>query len=84
MVTLERMQMDMREFVVRGGSRTAATSKMERFVIIVNGWKPLTITTKRSILDVAAVLEPLLMVVEDLEDVIWRVREFLNLLSPTT
>ena len=29
--------------VYRGGSRTAATSKMERFVIIVNGWKPLTI-----------------------------------------
>ena len=25
----------------RGGSRTAATSKMECFVIIVNGWKPL-------------------------------------------
>ena len=24
------------------------------------------------------------MVVEDLEDVMWRVREFLNLLSPTT
>ena len=24
----------------RGGSRTAAISKMERFVIIVNGWKP--------------------------------------------
>ena len=23
----------------RGGSRTAATSKMEHFVIIVNGWK---------------------------------------------
>ena len=23
----------------RGGSRAAATSKMERFVIIVNGWK---------------------------------------------
>ena len=42
----------------RGGSRTAATSKMERFVIIVNGWKPLTIITKRSILDVAAVLDP--------------------------
>ena len=33
------------------GSRTAATSKIERFVIIVNGWKPLTIITKRSILD---------------------------------
>ena len=42
----------------RGGSRTAVTSKMERFVIIVNDWKPLTIITKRSILDVAAVLDP--------------------------
>ena len=31
---------------------------MEHFVIIVNGWKPLTIITKRSILDVAAVLDP--------------------------
>ena len=41
-----------------GGSRTAATSKMERFVIIVNGWKPLTIITKHSILDVTAVLDP--------------------------
>ena len=38
---------------------------MECFVIIVNGWKPLTIITKRSILnaalsilDIAAVLDP--------------------------
>ena len=38
----------------RGGSRTAATSEMERFLIIVKGWKPLTIITKRSILDVVA------------------------------
>ena len=45
----------------RGGSRTAATSKMEYFVIIVNGWKPLTIITKSSILDVAAVLDPSLI-----------------------
>ena len=44
----------------RGGSRAAATSKMECFAIIVNGWKPLTIITKSSILDVAAVLDPLL------------------------
>ena len=44
--------------VSRGGSRTATTSKMERFVITVNGWKPLTIITKRSILDVAAFLDP--------------------------
>ena len=44
-----------------GGSRTAAASKMGCFVIIVNGWKPLTIITKRFILDVAAVLDlPLL------------------------
>ena len=42
----------------RGGSSTAATSKMEPFVIIVNGFWPLTIITKRSILDVAAVLDP--------------------------
>ena len=42
----------------RGGSRTAATSKMERVVIIVNGFQPLTIITKRSILDVAAALDP--------------------------
>ena len=73
MVTLERVQIDMREFMVRGGSRTAATSKMERFII-----------TERSILDVAAVLDPLRMVVGDLEDLIWRMRESLNLLSPTT
>ena len=44
----------------RDGSRTAASSKMERFVMIVNGWKALTIITKCSILDVAAVLDPLL------------------------
>ena len=44
--------------ISRGGSRTAAAFKMERFVIIVNGWKPLTIITKYSILDVAAALDP--------------------------
>ena len=43
---------------VRGGPRTAATSKMNHFVIIVNGWKLLIIITKCSILDVAAVLDP--------------------------
>ena len=31
---------------------------MEHLVIIVNGWKLLTIITKSSILDVAAVLDP--------------------------
>ena len=42
----------------RGGSRIAATSKMGHFVIIINGWKPLTIFTKSPILDVATVLDP--------------------------
>ena len=44
----------------RGRSRTAATSKMEYFVIIVNGFQPITIITKRSFVDVAAVLDPFL------------------------
>ena len=34
----------------RAGSRTATTSKMEHFVIIVNGFQSLTIITKRSII----------------------------------
>ena len=42
----------------QGGSRTAATSKMELFVIIVNDFQPLSIITKCSMLDVAAVLDP--------------------------
>ena len=48
--------------VIRVGSRTAATSKMERFVIIVNDWNPLTVITKPSILDVAAVLDSPLVI----------------------
>ena len=45
-------------FGTRGGSRTAATSKVELFVIIVNGFQSLTIITKSTNLDVAAVLDP--------------------------
>ena len=52
------LELELRSIKTRGGSRAAATSKMERFVIIVNGFQPLTIITKRSILDVAAVLDP--------------------------
>ena len=51
--------------IFRGGSRAAARSKMECFVIIVNPltiitkrFQPLTIITKRSILNVAAALDP--------------------------
>ena len=43
--------------VCRGGSRTAGTTKMELFVIIVNGFQPLIIITKCSILDVETVLD---------------------------
>ena len=59
----------------QGESRTAATSKalcdnslqleaafkVELFVIIANGWKLLTIITKSSTLDFAAVLDPPLL-----------------------
>ena len=45
-----------RKFI--GISRAAAISKMECFEIIVNDFQPLTIITRRSILDVAAVLDP--------------------------
>ena len=48
--------------IIRSGSRAAAKSKMEYFVIRVNGWKPLTIITKYSILDVAAALDPPLII----------------------
>ena len=43
---------------IESRSRTAATSKMEHYVITVNGWKLLTIITISYILDVAAVLDP--------------------------
>ena len=36
----------------RSGSRTAATSKMEGFVITVNGFLSLTVITKHSMLHV--------------------------------
>ena len=45
-------------YISRCGSRTAATSKIERFVIIVNGFQPFNIITKHSILDVSGVLDP--------------------------
>ena len=53
----QNLQM-MNPVTLRGGSRAGATSKMECFVIIVNDFQPLTIITKRSILDVAAALDP--------------------------
>ena len=49
--------------IIRGGSRAAAASQMEHFMIIVNGFQLLTIITKRSILDVAAALDPPLIII---------------------
>ena len=54
-----------RMIIFRCGSRATTTSKMERFVIIVNGWKPLTIITKCSIFNVAAALDPPLILLEE-------------------
>ena len=51
--------------VHRGGSRTAATCKVELFLIIVSGFQPLTIITKSSTLDVAAVVDPPLIMASD-------------------
>ena len=44
--------------ISRGGYKPAATSKIELYVIIVNGFQPLTIITKWFILNIAAVLDP--------------------------
>ena len=49
---------------LRDGSRTTVTSKMELFVIIVNGFQLLTTITECSILDVAAILGPSMQLVE--------------------
>ena len=46
------------KFSSRGGSRTAATSKVKHLMIIVNRLKPLTIIAKTFILVLAAVLDP--------------------------
>ena len=40
---------------------------MEYFAIIANGWKPLSIITKHSILDVAAALDPLLTITKPMQ-----------------
>ena len=49
--------------MIRGGSRAAATSKMKCFVIIVNGFQ---LELHHSILDVAAVLDPALLIIFNL------------------
>ena len=61
-LSLFKQKQKIQKRMIRGGSRAAATSKIECFVIIVNGLQPLTIITRRSILDVATALDPLLMI----------------------
>ena len=68
-------------FKIRGGSRTADASKMERFVIIVNGWQSLTVVTKRSILDVATVLDPPLKILKKIINVFF-IQVFLEVSKP--
>ena len=50
-------------YIFRDGSRAAAKPKIERSGIIVNDFQPLTIITKRSILDVSAALDPPLILI---------------------
>ena len=56
-------------FCFKDWSGTAATSKMEHFVIIASGWKPLPIIPKSSILDVTAV--PDLPLAFSIDSTIW-------------
>ena len=60
---------------IRGGSGTAATSRMELFEIIVNGWKPITIINKCSILNVTVVLNPSLKrsfcITQYIKNILW-------------
>ena len=42
---------------IRGASKTAATSLMRLFLVIVNELQPLTIVAKSSFSDIAAVLD---------------------------
>ena len=52
--SFEKIVFDWKPLIIfKGGSRAAATSRMECFVIIVNGWN-----TKHFILDFAAALDP--------------------------
>ena len=54
---------------IRGGSRAAATSKMECFVIIVLSFQPSTIITKHSILDLPAALDPPLSIMKSFQKI---------------
>ena len=46
------------QIISRDGYRTPPISKMDYSVIIPKGWRPLTIVTKSSILDIIGDLDP--------------------------
>ena len=54
---IDKRPSDFRKSIGSGVSWVAAIFKMERFVMIANGFQPLTIITKRSILDFAVALD---------------------------
>ena len=47
----------MMRYIFSGISRTPVTSKIELFVLLVNGFQPLTNVLKSSILDIVRVLD---------------------------
>ena len=64
---------------IRGGLRTASTSKVELFVIIVNGFQPLTIITKSSTLDAVTVLDlPLHMINQNIKIIVLKITVWLG------
>ena len=46
------------QIMSKDGYRSPPISTMELFVIIVKGWRPLTIVTKSSILDIIGAVDP--------------------------
>ena len=50
---------------LRGVPRTPATSKMKLFVTLVNGFHPFTNVTKKSMSDIAGVLETPLIIIHN-------------------
>ena len=46
------------KIISRDGYRIPPISKMEQFVKIAKGWRPSTIVTKTSILDITGILDP--------------------------
>ena len=66
----------------RSRPKTPTTSKVENFVIIVNGFQPFTIITKSSTCVVAAGLDPPLETMKNIETITTSIRVFVISESP--